>query len=99
MVYHVVKGGENLNLIAKKYNISTSDLKRWNKIRNANKIYPGQKLKVYTAKTTWVSYTVKSGDSLSKIADKYNCSVSDIQSWNNLEGSKIYAGQKIKVQK
>ena len=99
LVYHVVKGGENLNLIAKKYNISTSDLKRWNKIRNANKIYPGQKLKVYTAKTTWVSYTVKSGDSLSKIADKYNCSVSDIQSWNNLEGSKIYAGQKIKVQK
>ena len=99
LVYHVVKGGENLNLIAQKYNVSTSNIKRWNKIKNANKIYPGQKLKIYTTKTTWISYTVKSGDSLSQIADKYNCSISDIQSWNNVKGSKIYAGQKLRIQK
>ncbi len=99
LVYHTVKKGENLGLIAKKYKVSSSDIKRWNKIRNANKIYAGQKLKIYTSKTVWTTYTVKSGDNLSNIAKKHNCSVADIKSWNKLKGSTIYAGQKLKIQK
>ena len=99
LVYHTVKKGENLNVIAQKYKVSTSDLKRWNKIKNANKIYSGQKLKIYTSQTLWITYTVKSGDNLSQIAKKYNCSVSDIQQWNKLKGSTIYSGQKLKIQK
>lgn len=99
LVYHTVKKGENLNLIAEKYKVSTSDLKRWNGIKNANKINFGQKLKIYTAETLWLTYTVKSGDNLSKIAQKYNCSISDIQQWNTLNNSKIYAGQKLKIEK
>ena len=34
-----------------------------------------------------------------KIAKKYGCSVSDIQQWNKLSSSKIYVGQKLKIQK
>lgn len=99
LVYHTIRKGENLNSIAQKYKVSTSDIKRWNKIKNANKIYSGQKLKIYTSQVLWITYTVKSGDNLSKIAKKYNCSVSDIQQWNKLKNSKIYAGQKLKIQK
>lgn len=97
-VTHTIKKGENLNLIAKKYGVSVSDIKRWNKITNANKIYAGQRLKIYTNKTTWVTYTVKSGDNLSVIAQKYGVSVSDIKKWNNLKSTKIYVGQKLKIQ-
>ena len=97
-VTHTIKKGENLNIIAKKYGVSASDIKRWNKISNANKIYAGQKLKIYTNKATWITYTVKSGDNLSVIAQKYGVSVSDIKKWNNLKSTKIYVGQKLKIQ-
>ena len=98
-VSHTIKKGENLNTIAKKYAVSINDIKRWNKITNADKIYAGQKLKIYTNKPNWVTHTVKSGDNLSKIALKYNCSVEDIKNWNNLSSTKIYVGQKLKIQK
>ena len=97
-VTHTIKKGENLNSIGKKYGVSVSDIKRWNKISNANKIYAGQRLKIYTNKTTWTTYTVKSGDNLSMIAQKYGVSVSDIKKWNNLKSTKIYVGQKLKIQ-
>lgn len=44
--YHTVRKGENLGLIASKYNIRVSDLKKWNNMRGTT-IYPGQRLIVY----------------------------------------------------
>jgi membrane-bound lytic murein transglycosylase D len=44
--YHTVRRGENLGLIASKYNVRISDLKKWNNIRGST-IYPGQRLLVY----------------------------------------------------
>lgn len=44
-----------------------------------------------------VSYKVKSGDNLSGIASKYNCTVTDIRKWNNLRTSKLFVGQKLYV--
>ena len=41
--YHVVRPCENINLIAKKYNVSVQDIVRLNKI---NKIFYGQKIRV-----------------------------------------------------
>ena len=95
--YHTVKAGENLGSIAEKYGVSTSDIKRWNNISNANKINAGQKLKIYTTKPNVVKYTVKSGDTLSGIASKYGCSVADIKSWNNLKSTQIYVGQELQI--
>ncbi len=45
-LYHTVKNGENLGLIAKKYRCTTTDLKQWNTLRSST-IYPKQKLVVY----------------------------------------------------
>jgi len=50
-----------------------------------------QKKKVY--------YTVKKGDVLSKIAEKYDVSLSDLRKWNNIKGSTIKAGQKLTIYK
>lgn len=86
--YHVVKSGENLGLIAKKYKCSTDDLKKWNNLRS-NTIQPNQKLVVYkpdsqanqqselaqssgSADVKYVYYTVKPGDTLWDIAKQYN---------------------------
>jgi Soluble lytic murein transglycosylase and related regulatory proteins (some contain LysM/invasin domains) len=108
---HTVKSGENLGLIAKKYKCSITNLCKWNDIKN-NTIYPGQKLKVFppsqssescssNKKDGFVTYTVKSGDSLSKIAEKFDgVTVSQIQKLNKMTSKSIIKpGQKLKIQK
>ncbi|MGB1039502.1 MAG: LysM peptidoglycan-binding domain-containing protein, partial [Flavobacteriales bacterium] len=40
-----------------------------------------------------IKYRVKSGDYLGKIANKYDCKVSDIKRWNNLRGNSLDIGQ------
>jgi len=104
--YHIVRSGENLGLIAKKYGCSTSQLKSWNNLRS-NTIHPKQKLIVDGGKTSSSSsgdnkiiyYTVKKGDTLWDIAQQYNgVSVRDIQRLNNLKNSsRLQPGQKLKI--
>ncbi len=42
-------------------------------------------------------YTVKRGDNLSAIADKYSVTVSDIKKWNRLKGSSVASGKSLKI--
>lgn len=44
---HTVRQGDNLGRIADKYNVSVTDLKKWNKLRSTT-IRPGQKLYVFS---------------------------------------------------
>lgn len=44
-----------------------------------------------------ITYTVKSGDYLGKIANKYNCKVKDILLWNDKKNTKIKVGEKLKI--
>ncbi len=46
-VIHKVKSGEVLGVIARKYRVSVSNIMKWNKIKNAKHIKPGQKLRIY----------------------------------------------------
>lgn len=98
-VTHTVQSGESLSTIAERYGVKTSELMRWNQVSNANRVYAGQKLTVQTAATQWKTYTVQSGDTLSQIAEQNGCSTAQLKSWNNLSGTRIYAGQKLKLQR
>ncbi|MBP7497874.1 MAG: transglycosylase SLT domain-containing protein [Bacteroidales bacterium] len=44
-------------------------------------------------------HTVKKGESLHKLAKKYNCSISQLQKWNKLKNHFIHPGQKLKISK
>ena len=44
-----------------------------------------------------LTYKVKSGDVLGKIAQTYNVRIKDLQQWNNLRGSVIRVGQSINI--
>lgn len=46
---------------------------------------------------SWTTHKVKSGESLGTIANKYNVSLADIKKWNQIKGSVIHPGQKLKV--
>ena len=106
-----MKAGETLSGIADKYDVSVAELQKLNGIRGA-KILAGQKLKVSVtaepaskptsgkstkAKPKSTSYTVKRGDTLGSIAEHYDCSLTELKSWNGLKGSTIYPGQKLKI--
>jgi membrane-bound lytic murein transglycosylase D len=110
---HIVRSGENLGLIAKRYHVYVSQLKAWNGLRRTT-IYPGQRLVVYpSARYNPVSapststasvkpansstHKVKSGENLGLIANKYGCTVSQLKSWNNLRTSTIHPGQNLIV--
>src|SRR5699024_3356015 len=45
------------------------------------------------------SYTVQKGDSLWTISQRYNTSISQLKSWNNLKNNLIYTNQVLKVAK
>jgi membrane-bound lytic murein transglycosylase D len=46
-----------------------------------------------------VTYTIRRNDTLEAIARRHNVSVADIQSQNNINGTRIYAGQTITIRK
>ncbi|HLQ40098.1 MAG TPA: LysM peptidoglycan-binding domain-containing protein [Tetragenococcus sp.] len=66
---------------------------------SANKKPTTASAKKTTAKKTTktASYTVKSGDSVWLIANKYGISMDQLRSWNNIKNNLIYPGQKLKV--
>ena len=97
---YVVKKGDTLYSISKKLNISIDTLKALNKL-NTNEIYVGQQLILSNDKNTeeYDVYTVKKGDSLWSISQKYNISVKELIELNNLNNLTLQINQKLKVPK
>jgi membrane-bound lytic murein transglycosylase D len=103
---HIVKSGENLDLIAKKYKCSVTDLKEWNNLRSSV-IHPKQELIVYAPSTSnstikegkYVVHVVRKGDTLWDIARMYDgVTVDQIKKLNKLgNSSKLQVGQKLKI--
>jgi membrane-bound lytic murein transglycosylase D len=44
-----------------------------------------------------IHHTIKTGESLSAIARKYQVSVNDLKKWNNLENNNIISGKQLKI--
>ena len=87
---YVVKKGDTLIKIASKYNMSYKTLVSYNNIKDANKIYVGQIIKIPKKDEVIMpsTYIVKKGDTLIKIAKKYNINWKDLYEVNkNVIGS------------
>jgi len=106
---HRVRRGETLSHIARRYGTSINAIMRSNNLRSANRIWPGQRLKVPTSKgggsvasTTSFNpasgtHTVRRGDSLYSIARAYSTTVDRIRRDNNLSSNTIHPGKELKV--
>ena len=97
-----VKKGDTLGGIAKKYKVSTKEIKRLYDISNPNLIHVGEWLSVPEKKTTTKpkakTYTVKSGDNLSTIAKKHGTTTASLQTKNKIKNPNlIYPGQVLKL--
>ncbi len=99
---HVVRRGETLSTIGRRYRKSVGQLRNQNNLRT-NRIYVGQQLKIPGSeriagkKARPRFYRVKRGDSLAAIARKYGVSVASLKSLNKIRGSTIYSGQSLKI--
>ena len=110
-VTYIVKRGDTLTGISKKYKTPIDTIKRFNGLKG-NVVNIGQKLQIpVTSKVTYnptnnrtsaVSasssyYTVKKGDTLLSIALKYKTNVNYLKNINNLRSDALKIGQKLKV--
>jgi membrane-bound lytic murein transglycosylase D len=111
-VTHRVKRGETLSQIAYNYDVSISQIKKWNNLQS-NKIIAGRRLRIYTgvnshivsnsnansnySKSGLTKYKVRRGDTIGEIAEHFGVSLSRLKMWNNLDSDLIYAGQTLKV--
>lgn len=82
---YTVKSGDTLSGIAVKYHTTVGEIVQLNKIKNPDKIYPGDKLRLPSGSSANAGVkehryiTVKKGDSLSKIAQ--NAHISLVKYW------------------
>ena len=100
---YTVKSGDSLWKIANQFNMTVSELRSLNNL-SSDVLQVGQVLKVKSTGTNNLTnsgntYTVVSGDSLYKIANKFGVTVSDLMLANNLSNSNLSIGQKLVIPK
>lgn len=99
---YTVQSGDSFWTIARRFNVKISDLAKWNGMASRDPLRVGRVLKIYREtdavsavapnerKTVVkkVNYKVRNGDSLARIAGKFNIKINDIVSWNKLNPKK-----------
>ena len=93
---YVVKKGDTLYGIAKANNTTVDEIKKFNNL-TSNILSTGQLLKIPSALLPEATYTVKKGDSLYSIANKYNTTVDELKRINNLTSNILSIGQVLKL--
>jgi len=91
---YVVQSGDTLSDIANKFDVSIATILWENKLTVHDFIQPGQTLSILP--TTGITYKVKSGDTIAKIAAANGVDPNDIKSWNNItDDTAIALGQSL----
>jgi len=113
IIYKIVSG-DSLWKIAVQFDTTVNNLVRWNQLDPSMPLSIGKELVILAesiGKTGLseitktgidinkeITYTVRDGDNLSRIAKKYNVNVKDIVSWNQIKESQILKpGQKLLI--
>jgi membrane-bound lytic murein transglycosylase D len=108
-----VRNGDNLWSIARKHNVSVQQLAKWNGMAPGDTLSVGRNLVIWSPSGSAasvpsggdrpemirrVNYAVRRGDSLHRIANRFNVSVNQIASWNNLSTNRyLRPGQQLKL--
>jgi membrane-bound lytic murein transglycosylase D len=101
---YTVKRGDTLWGIARKHGVTVPALASANGLSADSPLTAGARLEIPGAgrgappgESARMTYKVRSGDTLSEIAERFNVSVRQLMSWNNLRSSSLRAGQRIVI--
>ena len=93
---YVVIKGDTLYAIANKFGTTVDNLKSINNL-TTDSLAIGQILKIPSDTSSTETYKVKKGDTLYGIAQKYNTTVDEVKSLNNLTSNTLSIGQELKI--
>ena len=94
IIEHQLKAGENFYRLGIRFSVTVQELEKVNNIE-ATKLQANQTVKIPIK----AIHTVKSGEVLSSIAEKYNCKLGKIKRANKLENENLSLGQKLYIPK
>lgn len=99
---HVIKEGETLSQLAKKYGTTVGDIMRLNKMTSDSKLSVNEEVKIPVgdqAVTTSVpsTHVVEKGETLYQLSRKFGLTVNQIRDWNNITGNNIQVGQTLRL--
>ena len=98
-----VKSGDSLSVIAHRHNVSISDIRRWNGLKQTAMLQPGQELSIWVSegsklRPTGPLHKVVAGDNLWDLSRKYKIELSKLQRWNKLKkGQLLTLGQLVRL--
>lgn len=112
-IEYTVRSGDSLWTIARRHDVGVRELAKWNGMAPGDTLSVGRSLVIWSKSATAghspqtgdrpemirkVNYAVRRGDSLHRIANRFNVSVNQIAGWNNLNTSRyLRPGQKLKL--
>lgn len=94
-IQYVIKPGDTLYNIAKRYNTNVDEIKRINNL-NTNMLKIGETILI-PGTSNYQTYVIRTNDTLEGIALKYNTTIEDIMKANNLLTNDVTVGQIILI--
>ncbi len=109
-LHYTVHAGDSLWEIARRHDVSTRQLAKWNGMAPRDTLRVGRRLVIHGAAGAGqadsagmpstqrrISYTVRRGDSLAKISSKFRVSVAQLRRWNSKVAGQeyLYPGQRL----
>ncbi len=97
VIIYTVKPGDTLYTIARRYGLSFEALARFNRIREPESLDVGQEIRIPVGPTPNF-YTVRSGDTLYILANRFGTTVDRLVELNDIsDPSLIYPGQRLRI--
>lgn len=99
--YHPVVAEDTLASVARTYHVTESELAEANQMNESDSLQGVEALIVpvppAATPTRAMLYTARRGDTLVSIADRFGVSLTQLRRWNNLSGTKVAPGRKLRV--
>ena len=105
---YVVQAGDSLWSVSRRYGVEVADLATWNAMSPEDVLSVGRELVVWSDHSVFISdanqrirritYTVRKGDSLSRISSQFRVSVAELLQWNDISPERyLQPGQQLIV--